>query len=473
MDGPSLDHLPPERAVSAEELAAAVAAGARVAVLDDDPTGTQTVRDVPVLTTWGVEDVRWALRQGTVGFFILTNSRSLSEADAAVVNRQAAHACLTAAAAEGRCITFASRSDSTLRGHFPLEVDVLIQVSAEADQPIDGVIVVPAYVDAGRVTVGSVHGVVSGDRLTPVAETEFARDATFGYTQSNLAAWIAEKSGGAIRDQDVARITLEDLRTGGPSRVATTLSGLASGRMVVVDAVTDDDLRVLAVAATHAEASGSRFVYRTGPSFVRARLGQLAHPPVSDEELREVVRRSRSAAGGLVVVGSHVSLTTRQLESLEERVALTQVELDVRGSDDAAHLTSVVRRVVEGLGAGHVVLRTPREVVLGSTPEESLAISRRLSARLAEVVRDVTALVRPAFVVAKGGITSADVATQSLGIRRAWVRGTLLPGVVSLWEPVTDGAVPVPYVVFAGNVGDDDALATVVERLAAGRDEGW
>ena len=57
-----------------------------------------------------------------------------------------------------------------------------------------------------------------------------------------------------------------------------------------------------------------------------------------------------------------------------------------------------------------------------------------------ELARGATGLVRPAFVVAKGGITSSDVVTAGLGIRRAWVRGTLLPGIVSLWEPVGDGA---------------------------------
>jgi uncharacterized protein YgbK (DUF1537 family) len=55
----------------------------------------------------------------------------------------------------------------------------------------------------------------------------------------------------------------------------------------------------------------------------------------------------------------------------------------------------------------------------------------------------------------------------ALGIRRAWARGTLLPGIVSLWEPVDGPAAGLPYVVFAGNVGDDDALASVVERLVA------
>jgi uncharacterized protein YgbK (DUF1537 family) len=68
-------------------------------------------------------------------------------------------------------------------------------------------------------------------------------------------------------------------------------------------------------------------------------------------------------------------------------------------------------------------------------------------------------------VVAKGGITSSDIATQALGIRRAIVRGTLLPGIVSLWEIACGPFQGTPYVVFAGNVGDDESLRAVVAKL--------
>jgi uncharacterized protein YgbK (DUF1537 family) len=65
----------------------------------------------------------------------------------------------------------------------------------------------------------------------------------------------------------------------------------------------------------------------------------------------------------------------------------------------------------------------------------------------------------PAWVISKGGITSSDIGTEALGIGRAWARGTLLPGIILLWEPVNGPYVGVPYIVFAGNVGDDSALA--------------
>src|SRR6476619_1131511 len=72
---------PPARTVDPADLLAKVGQGRRLVVLDDDPTGTQSVSELPVLTSWSVEDLRWALRQDTTGFFVLTNTRSLSETD--------------------------------------------------------------------------------------------------------------------------------------------------------------------------------------------------------------------------------------------------------------------------------------------------------------------------------------------------------------------------------------------------------
>jgi uncharacterized protein YgbK (DUF1537 family) len=89
-----------------------------------------------------------------------------------------------------------------------------------------------------------------------------------------------------------------------------------------------------------------------------------------------------------------------------------------------------------------------------------------VSAAVTEVVRGALP-ARPAWVVAKGGITSHDVAVRGLGIRRATVLGQLLPGMVSVFRPI-DAApevVGTPYVVFAGNVGDETTLASVIDRF--------
>ena len=310
---------PAARPVAPSIVRAVLADARRLVVLDDDPTGTQTVTDVPVLTRWSRDDLRWALAQGGPGFFVLTNTRSLGPEDAAARNREVAEACLDAADEAGVDVAFASRSDSTLRGHFPLETDVLAEVLERRGRPVDGVLLVPAYVDAGRITVDGVHLVSVGDRFIPVGESEFAADATFGYRSSRLADWVAEKSG---RPVPTTELPLAVVR-GDAGELRRRIDGTG---VLIPDVVTDDDLRAVVAAVLAAERDGRRFLYRVGPSFVRARLGQTAEPPIGDARLAGLVE---PGAAGLVVVGSHVGRTTRQLERLRARVPFTAVELDV------------------------------------------------------------------------------------------------------------------------------------------------
>lgn len=456
-------------------MAAAVAAsGRRLVVLDDDPTGTQTVADVPVLTTWTVDDLRWGLRQPATALYVLTNTRSLSPPDAATRLREVVGALVVAARSEGVETVVAVRGDSTLRGHYPLEPDVVAaELTARAGVHVDGVLLVPAYVEAGRLTVDSTHWARGPHGLLPVGETEFARDATFGYRASDLREYVTEKSGGRWAAQDVARVTLHDIAAG-VEAVAGILRRLDDGHPVVVDAACDADLRLVALAAMRVEAEGRVLLYRSGPSFVRARAGQAARPPLDAPAVAALRGSPDRAAHGLIVVGSHVAQTTRQLERLRAREDLRVVTLDAAGASDAGRASELIRETADSVAAalvdGDVVVQTSRALVTGTDAAASLAIARAVSAALVAVVRAVVAQRAPAWLVAKGGITASDVATAGVGVHRAWVRGTLLPGIVSLWEPIDGAARGVPYVVFAGNVGDDDALVRVVGTLReAGR----
>ena len=479
----SLDQLladmPQGRAVPAAEVAALAAASERIlVVLDDDPTGTQSVYDLPVIMNWTVESLDWALRQGAPAVYVMTNSRSLDPAEAERVNREVVRAAFAAATAVGVRVDFVSRSDSTLRGHFPLEPATLAEeVRAETGTAVDGIVIVPAFGDAGRITVDSIHyaGNVT-DGFTPAGETEFARDATFGYHASDLRAWVQEKTGGAIAADAVARIDLRTLRAddGGAGAVAV-LTGLREAQPVVCDCVDENDLRLLAVALYAAEAAGTRLIYRVAPPFGRAIIGQEVRAPLEPAEIAQIRAGglAQDAAGGLIVVGSHVSMTTTQLGELIERDHPVELEIDVSQVLDAdpavgqAHVAAVAARAAEALADGNVVVRTTRTLVRTDDPAESLAIARKVSTAVITVVRDVLAQRPPRFVVAKGGITSSDVAARGLSIERAMVRGAMLPGIVSLWEPMDGPARGIPYIVFAGNVGGPSSLAEVVAKLSS------
>jgi len=99
--------------------------GRKIVVLDDDPTGVQSVHDVPVLADWPVEELRWGLSQKSPTFFVLTNSRALPEDRAVKMNRTIVGALAEAAEDAGKDFVIISRSDSTLRGHYPATTDAL------------------------------------------------------------------------------------------------------------------------------------------------------------------------------------------------------------------------------------------------------------------------------------------------------------------------------------------------------------
>lgn len=432
----------------------------KIIVLDDDPTGTQTVHDTAVLTTWDVPTLVAELQHDDPCVYILTNSRSMIEAEATALNLEIARNVQAAAGQAGRTFVIISRSDSTLRGHFPAETRALAQA---LEGHFDGVLIIPAFMAGGRYTINDVHYVREGADLVPASRTPFAQDAAFGYENANLRAWVAEKCGGVVAPADVAAISLDTIRGAGAAAVAQQLQALHDEQYCVVNAVTERDLEVVTFAVLEAEAKGKRFLYRTAASFAAIRAGIALRPVLSAGELR-----ASSGAGGLIVVGSYVPKTTAQVNILRQRAAVQTVELDVLSLLQDATQQDVIKTAIESidrvLQAGETaLLMTSRELVTGDDAASSLSIGNRISDSLVRVVRGLRQ--RPRYLIAKGGITSSDLATKALGVRRARVMGQILPGIPA-WrlgdECKYDGLV---YIVFPGNVGSDDALAQAVETL--------
>ena len=455
--------------------------GRLLGILDDDPTGSQAVHGVQVVTVPdepAYEDAFAAAAGGTAACFVLTNSRSLPEHQAATLTAEVARGLLAVAGRRGAPLDLISRSDSTLRGHVIAEATALAGVlRATSGTGPDGVLFVPAFIEAGRLTVGDVHWARSDHGMVPVGETEFARDRVFGYAASDLREFLAAKSGGAFGPEAVARISLRDIRIGGVSRIREVLAGARDATWIVVNAAAYSDLETVAHAVLLAERSGQSFLFRTGPSFVRALSGLDPRPPLRGLDLAPASRRSargRYGTHGLIIVGSHVGQTTRQLGALLAKRTLTPIKLDatevVQGGSDVVRI--IAGRVASALRLADVVLYTSRDVVKGTADQDDLAVARAVSAALAGIVR-LSLAGEPAWIIAKGGITSHDVAVHGLGIRRAEVTGQLFPGLISVFRPAD--AVPevvgMPYVVFPGNVGGIDALARVV-TLMHGADTG-
>lgn len=432
-------------------------------VLDDDPTGPQTVRDVPVvMASWREEDLRWAAGLPATATVVLTNSRSLEAADAAAAVTEVVERATKVAADLGLRLRILTRSDSTLRGHFTAEVSAAATALAAAGRPVDGIVYAPCFLEAGRYTIDDVQWVARAGQMVPAAHTEFARDATFGYTELDLRDFVAARL--PAGSSPVQSLSLSLLR-GGPDGVSQVLGGLSGGQVAVANAADDADLEVLMLAIQQAEKTGRHLLLRTGPSFVRLVAGQPVQPPLSAQEL---ANEAVSAPHGLVAVGSHTGLTNAQLVAAQAARGLEIVELAVPNILDPTARDTEIRRCVDelttALSRTDTVLRTSRVVVRGERLEQ-LDISRRISAAVCEVVGRVIRRGRPRFLIAKGGITSSDVATVALGTRRAMVTGQMFPGQISAWRLIDGIGAGLPYVVFPGNVGTDGALTQCIERL--------
>ncbi len=434
----------------------------KVVVLDDDPTGTQTVRDLAVVTCWDAPTLAAELDAPAAGFFVLTNSRSLT-----VEATRALHSTLARnllAAARGRPFTVISRSDSTLRGHYPAETDAIASVLGAPDLTV----IAPYFEAGGRFTIDDEHHVAEGGALVRACDTPFAHDAVFGYTTSNLPRWVEEKTSGVIRAGDVRSIPLETIRGGGPDAVEAMLLAPPRGSVCVVNACAPRDIEVFAAAALRLEAAGRSVLYRTAAAFVAARLGREPPPPLD----AVAFAGAHAGAGGLVVVGSHVPRTTTQLARLQARLPVEAVEVAVDellagpprlGAETARAIGAMNAAITAGRDA---LVFTSRRLVTGTDETANLGIGRIVSDALIAIVRGLA--VQPRFLIAKGGITSSDVATAGLGVKRALVLGQILPG-VPVWRLGIDARFPgLAYVIFPGNVGGPDALADAVTRARGG-----
>jgi uncharacterized protein YgbK (DUF1537 family) len=434
-------------------------AQAKLVVLDDDPTGTQTVHGVPVLTRWDEASLAAELRDPAPAVFLLTNTRAYPADRAVEINRATGTALRAAATTTGRPYIVVSRSDSTLRGHYPVETDAL----AKALGGVDATFLIPAFFPGGRYTIGDIHYVAEAERLIPAAETEFARDATFGYRNSHLRAWIEEKH--APKEVEISSLSIKDLRAGGARYVADRLIATPRGAVIIVNAAAPGDLAVLTHALADDRLRHCRHLFRTAASFVSIYAAIPPRPLLTPAELKDPT----SLHGGLLVAGSYVGKTSTQLNHLFQTCpTLERHELAVPRLLDPttreAEITAARVNLTAIIRSGRsAALYTSRLLITGEDAAGSLSIGTHVSLALVEIVRGLT--VRPAWFVAKGGITSSDLATDALGLVRAHVLGQALPG-VPVWRCGPESKWPdLAYTVFPGNVGGPEALARLLSTL--------
>jgi uncharacterized protein YgbK (DUF1537 family) len=445
----------PQARQAPAQVAGHPARGTKIIVLDDDPTGSQTVHSCLLLMQWDVDTLKCGLQDEAPLFFVLTNTRALPPEDAAAVTREVCHNLKEALAAVGvEHFLVVSRSDSTLRGHYPIETDVMAEVLG----PFDAHFLVPAFFEGGRITRDSVHYLKVGGVPTPVHETEFAQDSVFGYRHSYLPDYVAEKTQGRIAAEQVERFVLADVRH---PQLLDRLLALENNTCGVVDGEEQQDLNHFAQAITEASDQGKRFLFRSAASLLTA-LANLSPQPIPAASMYQY---RRSASPGAVIVGSHVRKTTAQLEVLLQESTVQGIEVTVKdliGTGEAgfqALLTHTLEQVKQVYQAGKTpVVYTSREELQFPDVQTRLAFGIEVSDLLMAVIQNLPSEL--SFLISKGGITSNDTLSKGLALNRARLLGQILPGVSVVRTDAHHPRFPeLPVVLFPGNVGDEQALA--------------
>ena len=434
----------------------------KIIVLDDDPTGSQTVHSCLLLTKWNVSTLKLGLLDAAPIFFILTNTRAMTPEQAAEITQEVCQNLKIALAeTEVKDFVVVSRSDSTLRGHYPVETDVI----AEELGGFDAHFLVPAFFEGGRFTRDSIHYLVVNGVPTPVHETEFAKDSVFGYSHSYLPDYVAEKTKGNIPCDRVTRFLLTDLRQG----IQSQLRQLAGNQCCVVDAETQADLDQFAQDILAVAAEGKKFLFRSAASLLTS-LANLPPQPVAIDRMSAYVKDGKP---GAVIVGSHVKKTTEQLENLLQVSGVVGVEIDVahllEESDlERADLLAAILAKVATIhqGGQTPVVYTSRQELTFPDVETRLKFGVAVSSLLMDVVQGLPADI--GFLISKGGITSNDVLSTGLALTTARIVGQILAGCSIVLTPDDHPRFPnLPVVLFPGNVGDAKGLAIVYQRLSS------
>ncbi|MBC5743264.1 hydroxyacid dehydrogenase [Lachnospiraceae bacterium MD308] len=439
----------------------------KIVVLDDDPTGVQTVHDISVYTNWEKESIRQGFEEENNLFYVLTNSRGFTVEQTTKAHREIAAVVDEVAKECGKEYIFISRSDSTLRGHYPLETELLKEnYEKNTGKTIDGEILCPFFKEGGRFTIDNVHYVKYGEELVPANETEFAKDKTFGYSAPTMPDYVEEKTNGAYKVSDVTCISLEDIHNADIDKIEEQLMAVKDFNKIIVNAVDYVDVKVFCTALYRAMAKGKVFMFRTAAAIVKVMGGVSSQPLLTREQM--VVKETTN--GGIVVVGSHTDKTTKQVECLKELQDIEFIELDATLVKDDEAFEAEVKRCLakeeECIRAGKTVCcYTTRALITADTGDKEDEL--RLSVKISDAVQSLVGRlsITPSFVIAKGGITSSDVGTKALAVRKANVLGQIRPG-IPVWQTGEESKFPMtPYVIFPGNVGEISTLKEAVEVL--------
>jgi len=435
-------------------------------VIDDDPTGSQTVHDCLLLLKWDCSTLVKGFESKSNLFFILANTRSLSENDAKLTIEELCKNLKTVITSQTyeEEIIFISRGDSTLRGHNYLEPIALNSCLG----PFDATFHIPAFIEGKRFTINGSHFV---DK-TPISQTIFATDKIFGYETSNVKNLLFQQSKSQINFEDIQNLLLSDIEMLNDEEnniVFKTLKNLKNNKHVVVDVENYSQLKKFSLVIKKL-IKQKKFLFRTAASFISSisEKKSVSQTEIFFSNLR-IRNKENSFLPGLIIVGSFVELSTIQLKNLLDISYCNPIELDVfeffkitssenNQKQRILFKNKFLKEIRFSFEKGKTpVLFTSRKI-LSLDFSEQFNFYNSLAFFIAELVADLKYEI--GYLISKGGITTNVILSNGLNADYVYLEGQIFTGIsVVTYNLKNDEKLPI--VTHPGNIGTKDSLVNI------------
>ena len=438
----------------------------KVIVIDDDPTGSQTVNNCLLLLKWDYSTLIKGFKSKSNLFFILANTRSLSENDAKLRLVEICNALKKVISKESykEEYIFVSRGDSTLRGHNFLEPKIMNDCLG----PFDATFHIPAFIEGKRMTIDGDHFVDN----VPVSQTIFAKDKIFGYKTSNVKQLLFQKCKSQIKFNDIQNLKISELKvleSKEKNIVFNKIRNLKENSHVIVDIENYTQLKKFSLSIKKL-IKQKKFLFRTAASFISSISAVKDNP--KEPFFYSLIRRTNSEKKflpGFLLIGSYVELSTIQLNNLLEISNCNPVELDVfeffkiTSSDNNQKRRNLFKnkflkeiRFSFEKGKTPVLFTSRKLISLDSS--ELLNFYNLLACFIAELVADLKYEI--GYLISKGGITTNLILSNGLNADYVYLEGQIFKGIsVVTYDLKNDEKLPI--VTHPGNIGTEDSLVNI------------
>ena len=445
----------------------------KIIIIDDDPTGSQTVNGCNLLLKWDYETLLKGLKDSSNLLFILANTRSLSKKDVKVRLKEICSALReimnNSSFAEEDFVVI-SRGDSTLRGHNFIEPFIINELLG----PFDATFYIPAFIEGNRTTVNGNHFV---DNI-PVHKTIFSKDKIFGFNTSNVKELIYEQSNHKLDFNHIENIFIKDfevLETNQPNKLYLYMENLKNNQKVIVDIrdyfQLDKFSRIIKSLLKK-----KKFLFRSAASFISSlsNVKQTKKENIYFSQLRRKNNNDKMLKG-LIVVGSYNELTTLQLNKVLNISLCQPIEINVlklyalfKIEDNLKQINSlrklIVHSIKQNLSQDFVpVLYTSREIVSPRDNNDLIQFQIFLSSFISEIVSVIKNDI--GYLISKGGITTNTILSEGLKADSVYLEGQILPGISLVTFNLQEQKGKLPIVTFPGNIGNNMSLVKALEIL--------